>query len=103
MPSRSGSGCCRTGRTPPIRGRTDQLAVQQFTRWPADTVATGIAELTAFVAKLDQERSAVEAPVFLSYSQGQAEGQINRFKTITRAMYGRANFDLLRERLLVAS
>jgi transposase len=31
------------------------------------------------------------------YSQGQTEGQITRLK---RTMYGRANFDLLRQRFL---
>ncbi len=32
-------------------------------------------------------------------SNGQAEGQINRLKTIKRAMYGRAGAELLRPRL----
>jgi transposase len=31
------------------------------------------------------------------------EGQINRLKLIKRQMYGRANFDLLRKRVLLAS
>ena len=31
------------------------------------------------------------------WSQGQVEGQINRLKLIKRQMYGRANFDLLRQ------
>jgi hypothetical protein len=30
------------------------------------------------------------------------EGQISRLKTINRTMYGRANFDLLRRRVLLA-
>ena len=33
-------------------------------------------------------------------SNGQTEGQVNRLKTIKRQMYGRANFDLLRKRVL---
>jgi transposase len=33
-------------------------------------------------------------------STGQTEGQINRLKFIKRQMYGRANFDLLRKRVL---
>jgi hypothetical protein len=31
---------------------------------------------------------------------GQAEGQINRLKTLKRAMYGRAGVELLRARML---
>ena len=34
------------------------------------------------------------------YSNGPTEGAVNRLKTIKRQMYGRANFDLLRIRVL---
>ena len=34
------------------------------------------------------------------WSNGQTEGQINRLKMIKRQMFGRANFDLLRARVL---
>lgn len=34
------------------------------------------------------------------WSNGQTKGQVNRLKTIKRAIYGRANFDLLRVRVL---
>ena len=33
------------------------------------------------------------------WSNGQTEGQINRLKTLKRAMYGRAGVDLLRARM----
>ena len=33
-------------------------------------------------------------------SNGQTEGQINRLKTLKRAMYGRAGVDLLRARMM---
>jgi transposase len=36
----------------------------------------------------------------LPWSQGQVEGQINRLKSIKRAMFGRASFELLRRRVL---
>ena len=36
------------------------------------------------------------------WSQGQVEGQISRLKMIKRQMYGRAGFDLLRQRVLHA-
>lgn len=36
----------------------------------------------------------------MPWSNGQAEGQINRLKTLKRAMYGRAGPELLRARML---
>lgn len=36
----------------------------------------------------------------LPWSNGQAEGQINRLKTIKRAIYGRAGSELLRARMI---
>ena len=44
----------------------------------------------------DAVKNAVEMP----WSNGQAEGQINRLKTLKRAMYGRAGPELLRARML---
>ena len=37
------------------------------------------------------------------WSNGQAEGQITRLKLLKRQMYGRAGFDLLRRRVLLAA
>ena len=45
----------------------------------------------------------MNAALTLPYSSAQAEGQITKLKLIKRQMYGRANFDLLRHRLLLAA
>jgi len=45
---------------------------------------------------IDAVRNAIEQP----WSNGQVEGQINRLKTLKRAMYGRAGVELLRARML---
>ena len=74
----------------------------QLTAWEAEALAVGTPEVTAFIAKLEQDRDAVVAALALPYSQGQTEGQITRLKALKRAMFGRANFDLLRKRFLVA-
>jgi transposase len=66
-------------------------------------MATGIPERVAFVARLVQDQGAVEAALTQSYSQGQMEGQVTRLKLLKRAMYGRAHFDLLRQRFLAPS
>jgi transposase len=54
----------------------------------------------AFAVGLKTDYSAVRAALTLSWSNGQVEGQVNRLKLIKRQMYGRANFDLLRLRVL---
>ena len=45
---------------------------------------------------LDAIRNAIEMP----WSNGQAEGQINRLNTLKRAIFGRAGPELLRARML---
>jgi transposase len=45
---------------------------------------------------VDHSVNAIE----MEWSNGQAEGQINRLKTLKRAMYGRAGPNLLRARML---
>jgi transposase len=59
-------------------------------------------EVGRFAAVLRQDWAAVVEAVRLPWSQGQVEGQINRLKLIKRQMYGRASFDLLRQRVLHA-
>jgi hypothetical protein len=44
-------------------------------------------------------RAALEQP----YSNGVAEGHVNRLKMIKRTAYGRASFELLRRRVLAAA
>ena len=45
----------------------------------------------------------MRAALSLPWSNGPAEGQINRLKLLKRQMDGRAGFDLLRSRVLHAA
>jgi transposase len=45
---------------------------------------------------LEAVRNAMSEP----WSNGQTEGQINRLKTLKRAVYGRAGVELLRARMM---
>jgi transposase len=76
---------------------------QEFDHWVAAAQATEIRELKSFAAGLLRDKSAVVAALSLSWSNGQVEGQVNRLKLIKRTMYGRANFDLFRQRVLDTS
>jgi transposase len=73
-----------------------------FRPWRENALGSGLPELCSFVEGLDRDRKAVEAALELPWSNGPVEGQVNRLKVIKRQMYGRANFDLLRARVLAA-
>lgn len=68
--------------------------------WITSAKATAINELRSFVTGLERDFDAVQAGLTPPYSSGPVEGQVNRIKTIKRQMFGRANFDLLRIRIL---
>ena len=75
---------------------------QPFETWLKEALASGVTELRRFANGVRLDRAAVEAALTLPYSNGQVEGQVNRLKLIKRSMYGRANFDLLKARVLYA-
>ncbi|MFF7756058.1 ISL3 family transposase [Streptomyces sp. NPDC007971] len=56
--------------------------------------------MKGFAGFLRQDLDAVTAGLTLSSSSGVVEGHVNRVKTLRRAMYGRASFELLRTRIL---
>ena len=71
--------------------------------WLAEARACGVRAIETFAAGLEQDGAAVRAALTTPWSNGQAEGQITRLKLIKRTMYGRAGFDLLRRRVLLAA
>jgi transposase len=68
--------------------------------WLEAAARSQIAEVVSFACGIRQDEAAVAAALHLPYSQGQTEGQVNRLKLLKRQTYGRANFDLLRRRVL---
>lgn len=74
---------------------------EELDNWIARTHESGVPrELRAFADGLNSDYAAVRAALALKWSNGQLEGQVNRLKLLKRQMYGRANFDLLRQRVL---
>ena len=59
--------------------------------------------LASLARGLNADKNAVLAALREPWSNGQTEGQINKLKALKRQMYGRANLDLLRARLLAAA
>ena len=74
-----------------------------FKGWLEKARASGIGELNWFANGVEQDRAPVEKTFESEWSQGQTEGQVNRLKFLKRQMYGRANFDLLRARVVYQS
>jgi transposase len=70
--------------------------------WITDVQASDLPHLHSFAAGLHRDRIAVRNGLTLRYSSGPVEGNVNRIKMIKRQMYGRAKFDLLRKRILLA-
>jgi transposase len=71
--------------------------------WIEHAKDSGIDDLCRFAIGLRGDQAAVREGLTLEWSNGQVEGQVNRLKLLKRSMYGRANFDLLRQRVLHAA
>jgi len=69
-------------------------------QWLVDVAQSGIRALMSFANGIRGDLAAVRNALSMIWSNGQTEGQVNRLKYIKRLMYGRANFDLLRKRVL---
>ena len=81
--------------------RSQDVAALQ--RWRKSAKESGIRSLADLSCGLGRDLAAVEAALsspWSKWSNGQTEGQVNRVKLIKRQMYGRANLDLLRARVL---
>lgn len=68
--------------------------------WIDDAIDTELTAIMRFASVLRRDIDAVKNAIELPWSNGQAEGQINRLKTLKRAMYGRAGPELMRARML---
>jgi transposase len=74
----------------------------QLDQWITEVQSTGPPELRGFSRNLHRDWLAVQAGFTVHWSSGPVEGNINRVKLIKRQMFGRAKFDLLRKRVLLA-
>lgn len=83
-------------------GMPRQLQGQHLDAWIAQAKHSGIAHLASFATGLIKDYDAVRNGLTLPYSSGAVEGNVCRLKAIKRQMYGRANFDLLRLRVVLA-
>jgi transposase len=76
---------------------------RQLPQWVAAVQRRGPPELRGFSRNLRRDWEAVYAGLTERWSSGSVEGNVNKLKVIKRQMFGRAGFDLLRTRVLLAN
>lgn len=75
---------------------------EDLDRWMTCVDADDLPALHGFVHGLRRDLPAVVAGLTMPYSNGPIEGANTKVNFLKRQMYGRAGFDLLRQRILLA-
>lgn len=83
-----------------FRGIFHSRTSAKLEEWIDDAIRSGLCFLARFARFLRRDIDAVCNAIDMPWSNGQAEGQINRLKTIMRAMYGRAGSELIKARMM---
>jgi len=73
---------------------------EQLPGWLDAVAADDLPALHSLAAGMRRDQDAVTNGLSLPYSSGQVEGTVTKIKYLKRQMFGRANFDLLRKRVL---
>jgi transposase len=76
---------------------------EELQAWLKRAAASCLRPFQRFANGRWEDYEAVQAGLTLPWSTGPVEGQINRLKMLKRQMFGRANIDLLRLRVLHAT
>ncbi|WP_324192681.1 ISL3 family transposase [Nocardia transvalensis] len=71
--------------------------------WMTAVESDDLPALRSFVRGLRRDYDAVRAGLTLPWSSGTVEGHVNRVKMLKQQMFGRANPDLLRKRILLSN
>ncbi len=71
--------------------------------WLAEADACAVPALQRFAAGLREDLEAVRAGLTEIWSNGPTEGFVHKLKLLKRQGYGRAGFDLLRQRMIAAA
>ena len=71
--------------------------------WPAWRDATAVSPFASFTKHLCRDEAALLSALTLPWSNGTVEAHVHRLRLIHCSMYGCANFDLLRLRVVNAA
>ncbi|WSD66326.1 transposase [Streptomyces sp. NBC_01591] len=75
---------------------------ERLPQWLHAVRQDDLPSLHTLAVGIDRDRDAVIAGLTLPWNSGVVEGQVNRIKMLKRQMFGRAGFQLLRKRVLLA-
>jgi transposase len=75
---------------------------ERLPEWLAAVRQDDLPSLHTLAAGIDRDLDAVIAGLTLPWSSGAVEGHVNRIKMLKRQLFGRAGFNLLRKRVLLA-
>ena len=74
--------------------------IEELDIWINDVINLKIRELNSFIHGITKDLSAVKNAIIYEYNNGLAEGSVNKLKVIKRIMYGRCDFNTLRNKVL---
>jgi hypothetical protein len=77
-----------------------ELTGEQLEQWLSKVEASHLQAFQPFVTGVQKDKDAVLAGLTLPWSNGPLEGNVNRLKFIKRSMYGQADLNLLKLRVL---
>lgn len=69
--------------------------------WIEEAKLLNISGINSFINGLLRDIDGVKNSIIYDYSNGLAEGSVNKIKVIKRIMYGRCNFETLRKKILI--
>ena len=79
-----------------------ELHGERLEQWITTVEQDTLTPLASFARNLRRDQDAIHAGLTLQHSSGKVEGTVNKIKMLKRQMFGRADFDLLRTRVLNA-
>lgn len=68
--------------------------------WIEKATLLNISEVNSYIKGINRDIEGVKNAIIYEYSNGLAEGSVNKIKVIKRIMYGRCNFETLRSKVL---
>ena len=83
-----------------FRTMVREKQADRYEEWHQEVRNRSLIEFENFAKGLRRDNEAIKNALSEKWSNGQVEGQVNRLKFIKRQMYGGANFDLLKVRVL---
>ncbi|MGL5934512.1 MAG: transposase [Cetobacterium sp.] len=83
-----------------FRESVQNKSLDRFRTWIKKASELNIKELNSFLGGIKRDEKAIENAIIYRFTNGLAEGSVNKLKTLKRTMYGKASFETLRKKLL---